>query len=244
MDKPSSHFEGQSAVEHLKKARLKGFMASREVHGAELSGFFSSFTDALKESSVILILLSLLVQEEKAFLVFIVFALAFTLWKAGRSAFLGWSRIERLHRLIEEERYEIQHHRQQEKEELREIYKAKGLSDKLVNDVVDSLMSDDNRLLQVMLEEELGLTLETYEHPLSQALGAFLGVVLSSLIFILSYLLIPGYSYLLLPALLIVFASAFYAKKEKNNVLSAIVWSLAISFLSIAFGYFFLKIVK
>ncbi len=38
-------------------------------------------------------------------------------------------------------------------------------------------MADDNRLLRVMLEEELGLTLEAYEHPLKQAFGALLRIV-------------------------------------------------------------------
>ena len=50
-------------------------------------------------------------------------------------------------------------------------------SGKLLDEVIDVLMADDNRLLQVMLEEELGLSLETYEHPLKQAAGAFFGVI-------------------------------------------------------------------
>ena len=32
-------------------------------------------------------------------------------------------------------------------------------------------MADGDRLLRVMLEEELGFSLEVYDHPLKQALG-------------------------------------------------------------------------
>jgi hypothetical protein len=106
------------------------------------------------------------------FLMLSLFSFGWAVWKTGRSALLGWGRMERLHRLIEEERWEIQHHRAQERRELGEMYRAKGFDGKLLEEVLDVLMSDDNRLLKVMLEEELGLTLEAYEHPLRQAIGA------------------------------------------------------------------------
>ena len=57
------------------------------------------------------------------------------------------------------------------------MYEQKGLSGDLLDQVIEVLMADDNRLLRVMLEEELGLTLESYEHPLKQAAGAGLGVL-------------------------------------------------------------------
>ena len=94
---------------------------------------------------------------------------------------LGWSRLERLHRVIEEERWEIEHHRPQEREELRALYAAKGLRENSSMRSIEVLMADDNRLFQVMLEEELGLTLEAYEHPLKQAFGAFFGAHCSAL---------------------------------------------------------------
>ena len=93
------------------------------------------------------------------------FSIGWLFWKLGRSSLLGWARLERLHRLIQQEQWEIEHHRAQEKEELTAMYHQKGLTGKLLEQVIEVLMADDNRLLRVMLEEELGLTLETYEHP-------------------------------------------------------------------------------
>ena len=58
-----------------------------------------------------------------------------------------------------EERFEIAHHRGQEKEELTELYALKGFKGELLDQVINVLMADDNRLLSVMLEEELGLEL-------------------------------------------------------------------------------------
>ena len=78
-------------------------------------------------------------------------------------------------RLLEEEKWEIEHNRNQEKVELKVLYRAKGFEGKLLDDVVDVLMADDKRALHIMLKEELGMTLEAYEHPLKQSLGALLG---------------------------------------------------------------------
>ncbi len=90
----------------------------------------------------------------------------------GRSAWLGWSRLERLHRILAQEKWEIEHNREQEREELGVLYAAKGFEGKLLEDVLDVLMADGDRLLKVMVEEELGLTLESQVHPLKQGLGA------------------------------------------------------------------------
>ena len=72
----------------------------------------------------------------------------------------GLGRLERLHRVIEEERWEIEHHRQEEREELAALYQAKGLTGKLLDDVVATLMADDNRLLQSCSKRRWGLLLK------------------------------------------------------------------------------------
>jgi len=188
-----SHFEGKEPLEHVIEARKKGKMASAEVHGTELPGHISAFADAAKETAVILLILWVLLAD-KIPLMMLVIVSGWLVWKVGRSAILGWSRLERLHRVIEEERWEIEHHRSTEKEELKALYEAKGFTGKLLDEAVEVLMADDNRLLQVMLEEELGLSLESYEHPLKQASGAFIGVVASALIFFLGLLTFPSWA--------------------------------------------------
>ncbi|MCX6990144.1 MAG: VIT1/CCC1 transporter family protein [Chlamydiae bacterium] len=110
-----------------------------------------------------------------------------------------------------------------------EMYRAKGFTGKLLEDVIDVLMSDDNRLLQIMLEEELGLTLEIHEHPLKQAVGAAVGVILASTLLIVSFWLSPTYALPVVAALLLFFAATVSAKLEKNKKTSGLVWQLAVA---------------
>lgn len=238
----SDHFEGKTVVEHLKEARTKGAMAAAEVHGTEMPGHIAAGADAAKETAFALFILWIIAAEllkpSQTLWLLILFCCGWFIWKIGRSALLGWSRMERLHRLIEEERWEIEHHRSQEREELAELYRAKGFSGKLLDEVVDVLMADDNRLLRVMLEEELGLTLEAYEHPLKQSVGAGIGVLLSSACMLFAYWSAPVFGVPLLAAIILTFAAAVSARLERNQPLYAIIWNLAIGILTGGSVYF------
>ncbi len=238
-----SHFKGKEALEHVIDARLKGKAASSEIHGTELPGHYSAAADAAKETALILVVLWTLFNElhfppDQIHWILIVFAAGWLVWKVGRSAILGWSRLERLHRLIEEERWEIEHHRPQEKEELRAFYSAKGFSGKLLDEAIDVLMADDNRLLQVMLQEELGLSLESYEHPLKQAAGALIGTVGSALILSFGLFFLPIWGAAFTAALVIALSAGTTAQLEKNRPLPSIIWNLAAALLSAAVAYF------
>ncbi|NGX26129.1 MAG: hypothetical protein K940chlam6_00040 [Chlamydiae bacterium] len=241
---PPEHYKGKSVSEHLKDARLRGARATSETHGTELPGHFSAGSDSAKNTAVIFLILW---ASSEAFdfdplLLFIVFGVGWILWSTGRSAFLGWARLERLHRVIEEERYEIEHHRDQEKEELREMYADKGFSGKLLDEVVDILMSDDNRLLHIMLEEELGLSLEVYEHPLKQASGAAVGSILVSALAILAFYFWPFFGIPLISFLTIIIASKLTAKYEKRKPLNSIIWNFSLALFSSAIVYFLARI--
>ena len=233
MTHSTDHFDGKEAAEHLKEARLKGMIASSEVHGMEMPGHIAAFADTVKDTSMALLVIwsaSLVLFPTTVCLrLMILFSAGWLLWKPARSALLGWGRLERLHRLIDEEQWEIQHNREQEKLELTEMYRAKGFTGKLLEDVIDVLMSDDNRLLQIMLEEELGLTLEIHEHPLKQAVGAAVGVILASTLLIVSFWLSPTYALPVVAALLLFFAATVSAKLEKNKKTSGLVWQLAVA---------------
>lgn len=238
-----THFKGKEAIEHVIEARMKGKAASSEIHGTELPGHYSAAADAAKETAFLILILWTLFSEigfpiEKMHQILIVFTLALLVWKVGRSAILGWARLERLHRLIEEERWEIEHHRPQEKEELRALYAAKGFSGKLLDEAVDVLMADDNRLLQIMLEEELGLSLESYEHPLKQAAGAFVGVVGSAFILSFGLFILPFWGAAACAALIIALAAGSSAQLQKNHPLPSIIWNLAVAALAAGVAYF------
>ncbi len=235
------HFQGKSPIQHIIDARLRGYMASSEIHGLETPGHYSKAADSAKETALILLVLWMIFPTHLNLLM--IFILGWLIWKVGRCAILGYSRLERLHRLIQEEKWEIDHHRAQEKEEIKEIYAAKGFSGKLLDEVVGVLMADDNRLLQVMLEEELGLNLGSYEHPLKQATGAFIGVIGSTLIMSFGFFLLPSFGPFLSSFFVIALASASYAQVEKNKILPSIIWNLSIASLVVSVVYFAIQII-
>lgn len=229
----TDHFEGKSVLEHLKAARAKGAMAAAEIHGTEMPGHLAAGADAARDTAVSLLLLWILFPSQP--LLYFLFAAGLFLWKAGRSALLGWARLERLHRVIEEERWEIEHEREQEREELAAMYQAKGLTGKLLDEVVTVMMADDNRLLHIMLEEEMGLALEVYEHPLKQSLGAGIGVILASAFFAGGYFL---FSPLIGTALTVTIAALLVAKLERNRRIEAVIWNLSVVAFVVGSVYF------
>ncbi len=241
----SDHFHGKNVVEHLKDARAKGAVASAEIHGTEMPGHLAAFADASKEMAFALLILwmvfSFAIPPSQVWIPLSFFSAGWLIWKTGRSALLGWARIERLHRVIEEERWEIEHHRAQEKAELTEMYRAKGLQGKLLEEVIEVLMADDNRLLRVMLEEELGLTLEAYEHPLKQAFGAAMGTLVTALFCIIGLYTFRSFGLPLCTAIVIGLAAAQSARLERNNVSHAVIWNLAIAGLTGGSVYFLVK---
>ena len=185
MSEPS-HFKGKDAIGHVAEAQAKGMISAAEIHGTEIPGPISAGADSARDTAFLLLLLSLILQFLDSKLVpvpvLFVFLMGLLVFRTGRSAWLGWFRLERLHRVLEQEKWEIEHNRDQERAELKELYRAKGFDGKLLEDVTDVLMADGDRLLKVMVEEELGLSLENVEHPLKQGLGAFIGVLAAGLI--------------------------------------------------------------
>lgn len=246
MSENHKHFEGKKVAEHLRAAREKGAKATAEVHGTEMPGYLSAFADSFKETSILFIGMWILLSQfdiplDKTLWVLGLFSIGWLFWKLGRSSLLGWARLERLHRLIQQEDWEIKHHRSQEKEELTAMYEQKGLTGKLLKQVIEVLMADDNRLLRVMLEEELGLTLETYEHPLKQAAGAGLGVIASVLGLLLG-LVIGGFLGALIILILLFGAVTLIAsKREGNELMKSLVWNLSVGTLSTVSIYLIAK---
>jgi len=76
------------------------------------------------------------------------------------------------------EYWEVENKREIEIEEVREIYRAKGFEGELLERVVETIVSDKDRWVEVMMKEELELQLES-KRPIYVALatyGAFLVV--------------------------------------------------------------------
>lgn len=241
-EKPA-HFKGKEAIDHVVEAQAKGILDTAEVHGTEIPGHISSGADAARETAVILLVIWLILSQTNLsytpiFKILGIFAFGWMIWKAGRSAWLAWSRLERMHRVVEQERWEIQHHRQQEREELKELYRAKGFEGQLLEDVIDVLMADEDRLLRVMVEEELCLSLGTHEHPLKQALGAAMGTAIASIFCFILFYGFPAKGLWIGSFLTLAVSAGLSAHYEGNRLVPAIVWNLGLGALTCGSAYF------
>lgn len=239
------HFQGKDAKGHLAEAKVQGTLAATEIHGTETPGHLSAAADSARDTAVVLLLLWTLLTHlnlpfQTLFSILALFGLGWIVWKGGRSAWLGWFRLERLHRVLEQERWEIQHNRKQEREELGEMYAAKGFEGKLLEEVLDVLMADDSRLLRVMVEEELGLTLLSQEHPLKQGLGAFIGGAISLVLCLLSLSFFSPYGVALFLFLVVGISGALSAYQGLNRFIPAIFWNIGLSVLSFSLVYYLL----
>lgn len=237
MNYKSRHFAGKDAPEHIKEARKKGYHTFAEPHGLEPMGWKNAFLDSLQISTIILNLLLIVYLSPKL----VAFSVGLIIFLFGRSAYLGWSRLEKLHTLIKEENWEITHHREQEKQELRAIYKAKGFQGEILTQIVDTLAADDNRLLEVMLTEELGIPLESYDHPLQQGCAAAVAGFIACIIIAVARWINPLLGPFFISLLIIAASSFWFAKIQKNNWLQAVIWSLALFSLIVGSTYFLTK---
>jgi vacuolar iron transporter family protein len=241
-----THFKGKDALGHVIEAQAQGIISASEVHGIEPPGHLSSMADAARETAIILpiiwgLLYFLHILPIKILMILFIFSCGWLLWKMGRSAWLGWFRLERLHRILDQERYEIEHHRQQERDELRVLYAAKGFEGKLLEDVLDVLMADNDRLLKLMVEEELGLSLAAYEHPLKQGLGAAAGVIFSSALCLIGLALWTPLGIFVGTIIAIWCSAALTARLAQNKIIPAVIWNLGLAALAFGCIYFLLQ---
>ena len=83
---------------------------------------------------------------------------------------------------LERERREIREDPEHEREEVRTLYAAKGFQEPLLTQIADTLCADDDRLLKVMMEEELGLFTRHVNHPLLVGLWNTAGAMIATLL--------------------------------------------------------------
>jgi vacuolar iron transporter family protein len=89
---------------------------------------------------------------------------------------------EVLNKRIATERYEIQHEPDEERAELRAIYRQKGLTGPLLDRVVEHLTADEHRWHQAMVHDELGVVEDKHISPWKQGLQIGLSFVIGGLI--------------------------------------------------------------
>jgi len=87
------------------------------------------------------------------------------------------------------EKWEVENYPKGEKEEIREIYKAKGFSGKDLDRAVEIITSDKERWLKTMMVEELGI-IQEHVNPILSGAVTFIAFLICGLIPLLTFVLI------------------------------------------------------
>ncbi|MBN1914854.1 MAG: VIT1/CCC1 transporter family protein [Parachlamydiales bacterium] len=224
-------------VQKIVKKRLHGKSLSSDFYEKEGPSHIRAFCESMRSMAFLLLIFISTFSASFSSMAILTIALIFFL--ALKKGYRSWLRLLRLHNIIEAEKWEIEHHRNREQKELEIMYSAKGFSGTLLHDVVAHLMSDDNRLLQVMLEEEMGITLESYEHPAKEALYAFFGAFLASL---LIFALRPFISCYITIAIVLFTSILLMNRYQKHLLFPLITWNVTIAAFLFAIIYFLHRI--
>jgi len=87
-----------------------------------------------------------------------------------------------------QEEWEIENLEEQERDEIRDIYKEKGFKDKLLEDVVRIITSRRKVWIDTMMKEELGL-IEDGKNPMHSSVSTFVGFNLVGLIPLIPFMI-------------------------------------------------------
>ena len=98
-----------------------------------------------------------------------------------------------LHSEIEREKWEMENVPDKERQEIEDIYKAKGFSGTELDMIVNKITSDKKVWLDTMLTEELKLNLEVIGSPLKSALRMFGSFLIGGILPIIPYFFADGY---------------------------------------------------
>lgn len=101
------------------------------------------------------------------------------------------SQREYLERLLREEEEEIARDPQGEREEIFEMYRVRGYTDEEIGIIARRLLSNPKLLLEDMAHKELGISPESLEEPIGNAVVMGVSYVIGGAIPVLPYLFLP-----------------------------------------------------
>lgn len=101
------------------------------------------------------------------------------------------SQREYLERLLHEEEEEIARDPEGERQEIWDMYRSRGYADPEIEIIAKRLMANPKLLLEDMAHKELGISMQSLEEPLSNALVMGTSYVAGGLFPVVPYLLLP-----------------------------------------------------
>jgi VIT1/CCC1 family predicted Fe2+/Mn2+ transporter len=141
----------------------------------------------------------------------------------GAAAFISSrSQLEFYHSEIARERDEMARWPERERDEVRAIYRNKGFSGRLLDEIVAHITADPERWSDVMMREELGLHHEHLEVPHRSALRVGVSYLLGAAIPIIPYTLLAPSVAVLVSA--IVTIAALFAVGALKTILTSRSW--------------------
>jgi vacuolar iron transporter family protein len=163
------HGSATATAAHLEAARrrARGLFAAEVAHDRpyELVHAATAGRDAVV---IILLLWAILIgvnAGDHGWPALIAAAIALAVYTGISNTIAVYAQLQYWESELRRERDEIRSQPEFERDELRELYRAKGFTGDLLEQVVDTICSDEERLLKVMLEEELGIFFEQRNHP-------------------------------------------------------------------------------
>ncbi len=141
----------------------------------------------------------------------------------GLAAFISArSQIEFYQSEIERERDEIRRWPDREREEIRSIYRSKGFTGALLEQIVSHITAEPDRWRNVMMREELGFSEESFEPPVRSGIVVGIAYFAGALIPVIPYFLVPPPRGIVFSALAAV--AALFAVGAAKTVITSRRW--------------------
>ena len=141
----------------------------------------------------------------------------------GLAAFISArSQIEFYESEVDRERYEIKRFPEHEKDEIRGIYKQKGFSGPLLDQIVAHITGDPDRWADVMMREELGFTEENFESPLKSSMVVGASYLIGAAVPVAPYLFIAPATGVIVSAIITVLV--LFAVGAAKTIITTRAW--------------------
>lgn len=158
---------------HLEAARKRGRRLMAEGSPG-IAWEWLHAGSAARDGTLVVFILSMVLfsaaETDHRMPILLAAAIAFGIYTGVANMLAAMTQLRQWEAEFLREREEIRTEPEREREELRALYEAKGFSGPVLDEIVETLCVDEERLLKIMLEEELGIFVEQSTHPVLMGL--------------------------------------------------------------------------